>query len=421
MKMGLLIYRMATLAAAPILVVWLARRARNGQETRTRLNERYARTLPPRPAGDLVWLHGASIGESKLLLAIANALHQRRPDLNFLMTSQTSSAAKIVADNLPPNSLHQMAPIDTPAVSRRFISHWQPNLYVLAESEIWPNLLDAAHSGGTATALINARMTKTSLGRWRKFSRSASRIFSAMSLINATDKATASLLSDVTGRTIQATANLKIGASISHSCETLQNAPIECGLDTGYDTKILLGASTHESEEELLINAFKTLPEGTNLILAPRHTKRAAQISELLTQYGLSHTLRSKNGKLTPEYPVLIADTFGEMDTWYACADLVYLGGGHAPGIGGHNPLEPLRFEKPVLSGPHISNFQHVYDTLQELQLVKIVTSSSDISAAFNNSNRPDCGVLDTFMQSGKQQFDATADALTALITRAPE
>jgi len=413
MTTGLFFYRLATIGISPILPFWFRHRTRTGKESRARLHERFARELTVRPQGQLVWLHGASIGESKLLLAIIKALQTKRPGMNFLMTSQTASAAKIIADNLPPNTLHQMAPMDTPATSRRFISHWSPDLFVLAESEVWPNLLARAQASGVPAALINARMTSSSLKNWRTFSSSAKKLFAGLDLINATDKATANLLSDMTGRDIPATSNLKIGAMSTSACQPPENDQMDSNPES---SKILLGASTHDGEERLLIDAFQTMPENAQLILAPRHTDRANEISDLLDAAGLKHARRSQGGTLSPETPVLIADTFGEMDRWYARADLVYLGGAHKTGIGGHNPLEPLRFGKPVLSGPDTFNFSDVFARLADMQMVRTVTTSAEIQTAFSADNRVDTGVLDEFLESGKRQFDQTVDALLALI-----
>ncbi len=411
MSLGLMVYRFATFTTAPALGLWLGHRARKGKEPRARLNERHARALPARAQGELVWLHGASIGESKLLLSVIRRLHTLHPDLNFLMTSQTRSAASIISDNLPPNTIHQMAPLDTPAAARRFVRHWQPRLFILAESEIWPNLLRTAKKSGVRTALINARMTASSLKRWRNFSRSARKLFSGFDLIHATDAATATLLSELTGRAIPATRNLKIGALNTPRTQPDTHSPAPAS-----HHKTLLGASTHQGEEALLIAAFKSLPAGTRLILAPRHAERGDEVSALLEAEGLPHVRRSAGGTLTGASPILLADTFGEMQTWYDLADLVYLGGAHMPGIGGHNPLEPLQAGKPVLSGPHTSNFSDLFAELVRLGLVRTASDKSALIHAIQANSRLDMAELDLLIDSGKRVFEDTIDALSTLI-----
>lgn len=414
MKLGLFLYRIVTFTAAPAIFLWFYHRTRNGKESRERLHERYARSLPSRPAGKLVWLHGASIGESKLLLAIIKALQAHRSDLNFLITSQTASAAKIIADQLPGNTQHQMAPLDTPAISRRFISHWRPDLFVLAESEIWPNLLGQAQTSGAATALINARMTESSLARWQKYSRSAQKIFSQFDLINAVDKDTAALISSLYGQNIAATCNLKTGAAAASVHPLGGGTNLAPSQEDG--GKTLLGASTHPGEEALLIDAFKALPPNTRLILVPRHAKRAQEISDLLDAENIAHATRSKGGTMSDDILVLIADTFGEMDLWYDRADIVYLGGGQSKDIGGHNPIEPLSYGKPVLSGSHTSNFADVFASLRDLEMIHTVSTSAEIASAFKASSAPDMSRFEGFLAAGKQQFDQTVLSLLALI-----
>lgn len=415
MRFGLLLYRVATMTAAPLILIWFYRRARNGKETRARLNERCARALPARIPGDMIWLHGASIGESKLLLAIVRALHTRYPDLNFLMTSQTRSAADIIIQNLPPNTQHQMAPLDTPAAGKRFLDHWQPKLLILAESEIWPNLLRRAQSRGVRTALINARMTPASLKNWRRFPRSARKIFSELDLINATDLATAELLSDLAGRPIPATKNLKIGALLpAGPCLDLAAA----GQAETTSDLTLVGASTHPGEETLLIDAFKSLPKGTRLIIAPRHAERGDEVSALLEAAELVHVRRSAGGAFTADTTILLADSYGEMQIWYDHADLVYLGGGHEPGIGGHNPLEPLQAGKPVITGPHTTNFSDLFGELISLGLVRPVTDVDSVIQSIDAHKRVNQAKLERFIESGKAEFDATVDALSGLIER---
>jgi 3-deoxy-D-manno-octulosonic-acid transferase len=415
MKFGLLLYRVATLTAAPLILIWFYRRARTGKETRARLNERYARALPARSQGDMIWLHGASIGESKLLLAIVRALHTRHPDLNFLMTSQTRSAADIVSQNLPPNTQHQMAPIDTPAAGKRFLDHWHPKLLILAESEIWPNLLRRAQSRGVRTALVNARMTPGSLKTWRRFPRSARKLFSELDFINATDLATAELLSDLTARPIPATKNLKIGAMLQadpfHDYAPAAQAEAS-------SARTLLGASTHPGEEALLIEAFQASPKGARLILAPRHAERGSEVSALLNAAGLAHARRSAGGDFTADTTILLADSYGEMDRWYDHADIVYLGGGYEPGIGGHNPLEPLQAGKPVITGPHTTNFADLFEELISLGLVHTVTDVDSLIQSIDAHRRVDQAKLVFFIESGKAEFDATVDALSGLIER---
>ena len=163
MTLGLTLYRMFSRLVALFLGRILSRRVKKGKEDPARLHERRARKLPERPEGRLVWLHGASVGESLILLELGKRLQGEVPDVQLLFTSQTETSAKLVAENLPERAFHQMSPIDTVGGAERFIRHWQPTLGIFAEGEIWPNLLLRAKKKGVHLALVNARMTDKSL------------------------------------------------------------------------------------------------------------------------------------------------------------------------------------------------------------------------------------------------------------------
>ena len=156
---GLRLYRIATGLLEPLAPLVLARRARKGKEDPTRLAERLGRSGVARPAGALVWLHGASVGEALSLLPLIAALTSRRPELHVLVTSGTTASAELMRQRLPPNAIHQFVPVDAPGAAARFLAHWRPVLAVFVESELWPNLLLAARDAEAAmAAAANAQL-----------------------------------------------------------------------------------------------------------------------------------------------------------------------------------------------------------------------------------------------------------------------
>lgn len=413
MTASLALYRILTGGLSPLTPAVFQHRLSRGKEIAGRLNERQARHLPPRPDGTLIWLHGASIGESKLLLNLAAALREKRADVHLIFTSQTISSARIVAASLPARARQQMAPVDTPAAAKRFMAHWAPDLCVVSEGEIWPNLLRAAHRSGAGTALINARMTDKSLDGWQRFARTARSIFSQFDLILAADARTASGLTRIAGTDIVCTGNLKMSADRTTS---LTSKPSRDAWQFTGNGQVLLGASTHEGEEALLIKALDALPPDTCLILAPRHPDRSADIEHLIKANGVPYTRRSQADGLIPGSRILLADTFGEMERWYTQADCVYLGGGHKPGIGGHSPLEPLRFGKPVITGPHTDSFTDIHAELAGTGWVHRAQTPEDVAEAANADQHADPATLAALFARGDQAMDQTVDALLTLI-----
>ena len=406
MSAALTVYRLFTLGLSPLAPALFRHRVGQGKELPERLNERHARALASRPAGTLVWMHGASIGESKLLLNIATAMRAQRPALKFLFTSQTLSSAGIMASGMPEDCIHQMAPIDTTQASARFIEHWRPDLCVFAEGEVWPNLLGAAQKARTPVALVNARMTQKSITGWHKFPKTAAKIFAHFDLILAADKRTAKGLTSITGKPVPCTGNLK--TAFARSKPDPQDISDEQADIFPGRKNVLLGASTHAGEEALLLEALALLPKDTCLILAPRHPDRADEITSILESADLAYARRSQNDPITDDTRVLLADTFGEMNMWYRAANVVYLGGGLSTGIGGHNPLEPLNFGKPVLTGPHTDNFADIHSDLASIAGIMRVSNASDVVTHLQAPQSPDMSALEEYLNDTQDTLQTT-------------
>lgn len=363
MRLGEGLYRTATATLSPLIGLLMTRRVQRGRESGERLNERYARHLPSRPEGRLAWLHGASVGESLMLLELGRKLLERYPDLHIVFTSQTQTSAALMAQRLPARTFHQMAPIDTPAIARRFIAHWQPELVVMAEGEIWPNLTGEADKSGASIALVNARMTRKTLDGWRRWPQTAQRVFARFDLMLAADTETAEGLSELAGREVILAGNLK-SALPAPTADPFSIEAIRKGFIG--PRPCLVAASTHPGEEDLLIAALVQLEKRPAIILAPRHPERGEALAHGFREAGFATAQRSKGEPATLETDILLADTLGELGLWYSLADLVYLGGGHGEGIGGHNPLEPVRLGRTVLTGPKVHNFRDVMERLEQ-------------------------------------------------------
>ncbi|MEO8652064.1 MAG: glycosyltransferase N-terminal domain-containing protein, partial [Hyphomicrobiaceae bacterium] len=160
-------YRAAMSLARPALWLLLRARAGRGKEDSVRRFERYGIAGVARPAGDILWLHAASVGETNAVLPLIERVLDARRDLHVLLTTGTVTSAGIAAQRLPPRAQHQYLPLDSGPYVRRFLDHWRPTVAVLTEQEIWPNLIIEAHARAIRLALINARMSARSLVRWQ--------------------------------------------------------------------------------------------------------------------------------------------------------------------------------------------------------------------------------------------------------------
>jgi 3-deoxy-D-manno-octulosonic-acid transferase len=374
--LSLLAYRYATVALTPLIPLALHRRARRGKEDAARLRERLGYASLPRPRGQLMWIHGASVGECLAVLPLIDEL-LKVPGRQILVTSGTVTSAKLMAERLPANTLHQYAPVDTPSAIDRFLDYWQPDIGLFVDSEIWPNIVSGAHARGIPVALVNGRMSARSFAGWRRLRGMASALLGNYDLCLAQDAATAARLTALGAAQVTVAGNLKADAPpLPADPQKLQDLRQSTGA-----RPVLLAVSTHPGEDEIVLAAhdalLRTHPDMLTII-APRHPERGGDIAALC---GTRPTSRRSAGSLpTPNTAVYVADTLGELGLFYRMASFAFLGGSLVR-HGGQNPLEAARLHCAVLAGPHTENFTPAYDAIFASQRSGRVSSSSDLAA----------------------------------------
>lgn len=387
MTAALTAYRLALGLAEPLAPLLLRGRLAKGKEDPERIGERLGHAGLPRPAGPLVWMHGVSVGETVSLLPLIDRLRAERPDVAVLMTSGTPASAQMMARRLPPGVIHQYAPVDTPRAVRRFLDHWRPDLGLFTESEIWPNLILEAKARGTRLALISARITRRTADGWRRHAGAAKAVFGAFDLALPQDDASAERLRAL-GAAPGPVLNLKLaGAPLPVDRKAL--AAVKRSAE---GRPILLAASTHPGDETAVLDAVALdaltrakRDGGGLLVIAPRHVERGPAIADLVRERGLAVTLRSR-GEPVGVGHVHVADTLGELGTWFRAARVAYIGGGLSSQIGGHNPLEAARLDCPVISGPEVANWDEVYTALEAVDAVTFVEDAPQLATAFGEA-----------------------------------
>ncbi len=355
-------------------------RMRRGKEHPERFLERLGQASAPRPSGPLVWLHGISVGEAMSLLPVVERLRQRRPDLTVLITTGTVTSAEIMAKRLPEGVIHQFVPVDGPEAVGRFLDHWRPSVGLLAESELWPNLILEARAREVRLALVSARMTAGSASSWRRFRVAADRLLGAFDLILPQDPESADRFRAL-GARVDGLANLKLaGGPLNHDAGEFARLSAAIG-----DRPVVVAASTHAGEEIAIVRALDALQEKLFLILVPRHPERGEGVAQALSAEGYRFAQRSRGEPITDETDLYLADTLGELGVFLRLADVVVLGGSFGPAIGtgmvgGHNPLEPARLGKPAITGPDVSNWKAVYDDLLAAGGAQVVPCPHDLT-----------------------------------------
>lgn len=338
----------------------------------------------PRPDGDLIWIHAASIGESTSALTYINELAKTHPQLHVLLTTITVTSADILEKKLKtlPNCFHQFVVADNPRWVKKFLDYWRPQKAIFLESEIWPNVTEALSERKIPSFLINARLSPRSFARWKKFASFFSQILARYNCILAQSKTDAERFACFSKNNVKQMDNLKYaGEKLSANEKVLQILRHRWA-----EKKILVVASTHEGEEEIILRAHAELRKKFNLVtvIIPRHINRTPAICDLIKKCNLQYQLFSelKNGDenetATADAEIFCVDVFGEVGTFFRLADLTFVGGSLVP-IGGHNIYEPVALGKLVIHGPHMNNALEMRDFLHERGVAFEVNSAEDI------------------------------------------
>jgi 3-deoxy-D-manno-octulosonic-acid transferase len=404
------VYRLATRILAPLSGPILSWRRARGKEDSERIGERRGWPSLPRPSGSLVWLHGASVGESLSLLPLVERLSASGH--GALITTGTVTSARIVADRLPVGALHQYAPLDAPQFMRRFIAHWRPDLALIAESELWPNMIFEASAAETPIILVNARLSERSFAQWkRRLPNFIGSLLARVDLAIAQSRDDADRFSLLGAPHVECAGNLKFDAPAPPA--DLQELALLSGRIAG--RRVWIAASTHEGEEAAIAEAHRQLskvfPELLTLI-APRHPARGAEIAVQLREEGLTCGLRSRGDELGAA-PVYICDTMGELGLFYRLAGVVFLGKslGNEFGGGGQNPIEPAKLASAILHGPHVANFADAYALLDSAGGAALVRDARELAEALTALFR-DGGKLRAMARAAAKAVESRTGAL---------
>lgn len=348
---------------APVLPLYLRRRVAKGKEIAERLAERQGHGAA-RPPGRLVWCHAASNGETLSLLPLLEALAKQDPALSFLVTTGTVTSARLLeqrlSPELAPRTRHRFLPLDVPRWVARFLEGWRPDLAVIVESELWPNILRAAGRQGVPLALINARMSARSARTWGWAPGFARALLGRFALILAQTESDAARFSALAGRPVPCWGNLKYAAP------PLPADPAELARLTlaWAGRPVWLAASTHPGEDEIILAAHRLLASdhpGLLTVIVPRHPQRGPDIAALAGDLPIAR--RSAGQDAGPGVAVYVADTLGELGLFYRLARIALIGGSLVP-HGGQNPLEAARLGCPIITGPHHFNFGEIITRL---------------------------------------------------------
>ncbi|MCB1475285.1 MAG: 3-deoxy-D-manno-octulosonic acid transferase [Rhodobiaceae bacterium] len=361
---SLKMYRLGTRVISPFVGMWLQKRLKDGKEIGPRLEERLGRSTLKRPEGTLIWLHSASVGETNAILPLIGRIALRFPTVSLLLTTVTVTSAEIAAKKLPEGVKHQFAVLDTPKAVRNFLDHWQPDLAVFAESEIWPNMLFDLNRRGIPAAMINGRMSDRSFSRWKYAPKTIRWLLSAFTVCLVQSQTDLRRFQSLGATHAVATGNVKFDVP-APDASAMDMAAFRNAIG---DRPVWVAASTHPGEEAIVLEAHQRVQRAFPTLLTmivPRHPERGLSVLSLARKRGLRASLRSAQRQPGKGDQVFVFDSIGELGLAYRLCDIAFIGGSLAK-RGGQNPIEPAKLKTAIMHGPATFNFSDAYAALAD-------------------------------------------------------
>ncbi|MBI4589029.1 MAG: 3-deoxy-D-manno-octulosonic acid transferase [Candidatus Rokubacteria bacterium] len=338
--------------------------------------------LPPEPR---CWIHAVSVGEALAAIPLINAVRHRWPDLHPVVTTVTPTGARVVRERLGSAVSHRYFPLDLPPAVWRTLASVRPQFFIALETELWPNFFRGLQGRGIPAMLANGRISDRSFRRYRLVRPLMRRVMEGILVfgMQSAEDARRIIALGASPERVVVTGNLKTEAP-----------PNEPGADalwrrlmglTGEEL-VWIAGSTHRGEEELLLDAFLSLRRrhpSVVLVIAPRHPERVAEVERVIRARGLASVRRTSLPKDRDRNAIIVLDTVGELAQLYELAQVVFVGGSLVP-AGGHNMLEPALRRKPVVFGPHTTNFRESAELLLAAGGALIVQNSGEMERALD-------------------------------------
>lgn len=374
------LYTLILYLLAPLVILRLLWRGLRAPDYWRRWPERFGAVEPPL-GEQVIWLHAVSVGEVMAAESVIRKLLDRHQEYSILVSTVTPTGSARAQALFGHDVAHVYAPYDLPGAVARFLDRVRPQLAIVMETELWPNLFHACHQDDIPLLLINARLSVRSVTGYRKVRSLAEQTLAQVTEIAAQGEMDAARFESLgaDARRITVTGNLKFEQRLPPSL--LERAEV-LRRDWGVGRPVWIAASTHEGEDEMVLDVFRSLRKRYTdclLVLVPRHPERFGYVTELSRYRGYNTVLRSERQPCTPETAVFIGDTMGELTLFYAASDVAFVGGSLVH-HGGHNMLEPAALGIPVVTGPHVFNFAEISELLLKAGACEKIESTAELT-----------------------------------------
>jgi len=319
-----------------------------------------------------LWIHAASIGELMSVIPIIKKFEKNKKIKSIIVTTTTTSSAKIFTKLKFKKTFHVYFPLDNNFLTKRFIKYWQPELAIFVDSEIWPNMYKNLTIQQIPIIILNARIVKKTLNRWKIFPNFAKEVFSKITLALPSNLETLKYLKLMKVKNIKVAGNLKYYGE--KNLEKIDSKDLKSKFK---NFKTWCAASTHKSEEIFLGKLHKKLKKFNKRIITiiiPRHINRSSEIINDMNKLGLKTIAHSSNQKLKIDTDIYLVDSYGISSKFYSITNVAFVGGSLIA-HGGQNPLEPARFGNFIINGPHVDNFKEIYSFLKKNKMSSTTSS----------------------------------------------
>ena len=381
----ILFYRIFSVILFPILYVSLLIRILKKKEDPKRYKEKiFINSFNVKKLTNLklLWFHAASIGEFKSIIPIIENLNSRQKKYEFLITTNTLSSSKLAEIEIRKfnNVQHRFMPFDLNHLIENFLNQWKPEKIFLVDSEIWPNLILKAKQKKIPIALINARLTRKSFGRWLVFHKTAKAIFGVFDLCLCSNKETKYFLNKLNAKNIVYVGNIKLIDEIDSRKIIDKKTRVLSQL------RFWVAASTHKEEDIFCLKTHVELKKTYSDIktfIAPRHLNRTSRIVKLSNSFNLRAQILNRNDEIYPENDVVIINSFGVLQNFFLYAKSVFIGKSLIKKLkndSGQNPIEAAKLNCKIYHGPYVTNFKEIYEILKTENISTEIENFKELS-----------------------------------------
>ena len=393
----------------PLILLRLLFRGIATPNYRKRWLQRFGFVSAPESSKEIIWLHAVSVGETLAAVPLVKALQIKYPDHRLLVTCMTATGSERITAAFGDSVDHSYAPYDMPGSVARFLSRVQPKILIIMETELWPNTVAACYQRQIPVILANGRLSEKSARGYARVPKLSAPMFAQLSAVAAQHRDDGARFEalGLPPENLYISGNIKFDLELNEHIRLSAEALGQYWRGAG-QRPVLLAASTHRGEDEIILQAFGQIRQRIDnvlLVLVPRHPERFNQVADLCLASGYSLARRSSNDPVE-QADILLGDTMGELMTFFGACDIAFVGGSLVSN-GGHNMIEPAAWSKPILSGLSVFNFAEVSRLLAESGGLSLIEDAAALAeTAIELIENPDQA-----QQTGRQaQFVAEAN-----------